>query len=186
MILDAGLDNFSRPEVIYLSLLSLAEAPALWNEYHDENLIFTKPDFENPRNSPLFEKIKRIGAEHKRLAEALEKACADDPKSCPSVLDLTGQRASIEAPGLDGERAVRDHPADDARSKARHDAATVTNLPASLHRLRPSNCDECAGAWGQRVQTSGTPGVGQVFTPGGALVTHPPREHCAFGSWPGP
>jgi len=41
-----GLDNFSSL-VIYLSLLALAEAPELWRDFHDENLIFAKPDFVN-------------------------------------------------------------------------------------------------------------------------------------------
>lgn len=84
---DASLDNFSGL-VIYLSLLSLMELPALWADFHDENLIFTKADFENPHSSKLFAKIKALGSDHKRLAEALEKACGEDPARCPSALDL--------------------------------------------------------------------------------------------------
>ena len=84
---DATLDNFSGL-VIYLSLLSLKDQPSLWTEFHDENLIFTKGDFDNPRGSKLFAKIKAIGADHRRLADALEKACGADPANCPSALDL--------------------------------------------------------------------------------------------------
>ena len=36
---DEKLDRFSSL-VIYLSLLALAEQPGLWQEYHDENLLF--------------------------------------------------------------------------------------------------------------------------------------------------
>ena len=34
--------------MIYLSLLALAERPELWQEHHDENLLFTKADFADP------------------------------------------------------------------------------------------------------------------------------------------
>jgi len=52
---DEKLDNFSSL-VIYLSLISLAERPALWQEHHDENLLFTKQDFADPASSQLFKR----------------------------------------------------------------------------------------------------------------------------------
>src|SRR3712207_5960110 len=70
---DADLDNFSSL-VIYLSLVSLAERPELWREHHDENLLFTKSDFQNTETSALFEKVKNLGDEHRRLADALATA----------------------------------------------------------------------------------------------------------------
>jgi hypothetical protein len=84
---DANLDNFSAL-VIYLSLLSLAERPSLWQEYHDENLLFTKADFVDPSASTLFTKVKEIGPEHRRLAEVLADAAAATPASVPRLLDL--------------------------------------------------------------------------------------------------
>jgi hypothetical protein len=87
---DARLDNFSSL-VIYLSLVSLAERPELWAEYHDENLIFTKSDFVAPNASALFDKIKSIGPEQRRLAEALETAALKHPTAAPSVLELVGR-----------------------------------------------------------------------------------------------
>lgn len=90
---DDKLDNFSSL-VIYLSLLSLAEKPELWEEYHDENLLFTKSDFADPASSPLFKKIKELGPEHARLAEVLEKAAIGSPDEAPSVLDLVQQSKS--------------------------------------------------------------------------------------------
>ena len=95
---DATLDNFSGL-VIYLSLLSLKEQPELWNEFHDENLIFTKGDFESPSGSKLFAKIRAIGSSHRRVADALEKACGVDPSRCPSA--LATHLSSIEAPSMD-------------------------------------------------------------------------------------
>ena len=84
---DSGLDNFSSL-VIYLSLLSLAEQPALWAEYHDENLLFTKADFANPAASSLFQKVREIGPEHARIADVLADAANGHPHEVPSVLDL--------------------------------------------------------------------------------------------------
>ena len=84
---DENLDNFSAL-VIYLTLLSLTERPALWQEYHDENLLFTKADFLDPASSSLFAKIKEIGPEHQRLAEVLAGAAAGPPTAVPHLLEL--------------------------------------------------------------------------------------------------
>jgi hypothetical protein len=84
---DAKLDNFSSL-VIYLSLLSLVERPSLWQEYHDENLLFTKADFLDPSASTLFGKIREIGPDHRRLADVLADAAKSSPDSVPHLLDL--------------------------------------------------------------------------------------------------
>jgi Metal binding domain of Ada len=84
---DAGLDNFSSL-VIYLSLLALAERPSLWEEYHDENLLFTKADFLDPSNSTLFAKVREIGAEQSRLADVLADASVGSPSAVPRLADL--------------------------------------------------------------------------------------------------
>lgn len=84
---DASLDNFSAL-VIYLSLLALAERPSLWEEYHDENLLFTKADFIDPSTSTLFAKIREIGGEHSRLADVLAQAATGPSASVPRLVDL--------------------------------------------------------------------------------------------------
>lgn len=84
---DASLDNFSSL-VIYLSLLALAERPSLWQEYHDENLLFTKADFLDPSSSTLFAKVREIGTEHSRLAEVLANAAVGPPQSAPRLAEL--------------------------------------------------------------------------------------------------
>ena len=92
---DEKLDNFSAL-VIYLSLLSLAERPGLWQEYHDENLLFTKTDFSDPAASSLFQKIREIGPEHARLAETLATAATGTPAEVPWLLDLvTATKSSL-------------------------------------------------------------------------------------------
>jgi hypothetical protein len=91
---DEKLDNFSSL-VIYLSLLSLAERPSLWQEHHDENLLFTKTDFANPASSQLFKKIRELGPEHSRLADVLADAATGSPNETPSVLDLVTSKTSL-------------------------------------------------------------------------------------------
>ncbi|HEY0407071.1 MAG TPA: Ada metal-binding domain-containing protein [Pyrinomonadaceae bacterium] len=95
---DANLDNFSAL-VVYLSLISLAERPELWTEHHDENLIFTKADFNAPGESALFRKIKEIGPEHRKLAEALETAARScDPARAPLISELASRKVKGKLP----------------------------------------------------------------------------------------
>ena len=91
---DADLDSFSAL-VIYLSLLSLAERPALWSEHHDENLLFTKADFADPSASTLFQKIREIGPEHSRLSDVLAEAAIGEPNKVPHLLDLVKTKTNL-------------------------------------------------------------------------------------------
>ena len=91
---DENLDNFSSL-VIYLSLISLAERPSLWQEHHDENLLFTKTDFADPAASQLFTKIREIGPEHARLVDVLANAATGSPNEVPSILDLVKTKNSL-------------------------------------------------------------------------------------------
>ncbi len=91
---DEKLDNFSSL-VIYLSLISVAERPALWQEHHDENLLFTKTDFADPASSQLFNKIRELGPEHARLADVLANAATGSPNEVPSILDLVKTKTSL-------------------------------------------------------------------------------------------
>jgi Metal binding domain of Ada len=88
---DGNLDHFSAL-VIYLSLISVAHKPELWAEHHDENLIFTKADFTNPLTSRLFQQVRGIGPEHKRLADVLADAVAADPADVPNLLEFVEPR----------------------------------------------------------------------------------------------
>jgi hypothetical protein len=91
---DAKLDRFSSL-VIYLSLLSLAERPSLWQEHHDENLVFTKADFADPASSSLFQKVRELGPEHCRLADVLAEAATGPPTEVPCLLDLVKARTAL-------------------------------------------------------------------------------------------
>jgi len=141
---DATLDNFSAL-VIYLALISLAEQPDLWREFHDENLLFNKGDFINPDRSPLFQRIMSIGPEHRRIAETLGKAAIGSPSAVPSLLDLVDIKAGLplwmNAPANLESRAKsrelridpeihRQHPRWMPRSQA-SDRATMPTTPPS-------------------------------------------------------
>jgi hypothetical protein len=91
---DEKLDNFSSL-VIYLSLISLAERPTLWQEHHDENLLFTKTDFADPASSELFNKVRELGPEHSRIADVLATAATGSPNEVPSILDLVKIKTTL-------------------------------------------------------------------------------------------
>ena len=67
--------------------LAIAECPELWASFHDENLIFTKRDFQSPRASPLFAKLRTLKTLQQFIG-IFEKACGQDPLDCPALLDL--------------------------------------------------------------------------------------------------
>lgn len=91
---DSKLDDFSAL-VIYLSLLSLAERPSLWQEHHDENLLFTKSDFADPASSELFKKIRELGPETAKLADVLANAAVGPPEEVPCLLDLVQAKSKL-------------------------------------------------------------------------------------------
>jgi len=90
------VDNFSALAV-YLSLIALAERPALWREHHDENLLFTRADFQDPGASELFRKVRETGPEQARLADALAAAAAGHPAETPWLLDLVEPETRLPA-----------------------------------------------------------------------------------------
>ena len=91
---DSNLDNFSAI-VIYLALISLAEQPDLWREFHDENLLFNKTDFLKPAESQLLARIMSIGPEHRHVAETLVNAAMGAPSAVPCLLDLVDMKAGL-------------------------------------------------------------------------------------------
>ena len=72
------VDYFSEL-VIYLSFLSLAEKPELWNRFKDETekgLLFSKKDFENPDQSDIFQELANLSPDVQQLAASLKDFCA--------------------------------------------------------------------------------------------------------------
>ena len=72
------VDYFSEL-VIYLSLLSLAEKPALWRQFGgrtERALLFVAEDFRNPSQSNVFRELDSISPDVKLLASKLKECCA--------------------------------------------------------------------------------------------------------------
>ena len=72
------VDYFSEL-VIYLSFLSLAEKPELWNQFKDKTergLLFSKEDFENPDKSDIFQALEKLSSDVQQLAATLKDFCA--------------------------------------------------------------------------------------------------------------
>jgi hypothetical protein len=153
---DSKLDNFSSL-VIYLSLLSLAERPELWQEHHDENLLFTKADFADPAASNLFTKIREIGPEHSKLADVLADAATGEPSQAPYLLDLVKTKAGLPS--------WMTAPADiDATTKTREVVRTEPALGPKKPRWNP---------WQEKVRGSSIP-----------LTPSSPQVQTIFGSAP--
>ena len=71
------VDYFSEL-VIYLSFLSLAEKPELWNRVKDKTergLLFSKEDFENPDQSDIFQQLENLSPDIQQLAATLKDFC---------------------------------------------------------------------------------------------------------------
>ena len=71
------VDYFSEL-VIYLSFLSLAEKPELWNQFKDKTdrgLLFSKEDFESPNTSDIFQELEKLSPDIRELAATLKDFC---------------------------------------------------------------------------------------------------------------
>ena len=163
---DSDLDNFSSL-VIYLSLLSLAERPQLWQEHHDENLLFTKSDFADPAASELFSKIREIGPDHARFADVLANGATGSPDQVPSLLDLVQAKSKLPS--------WMTAPADiDATTKTREVA--IAERPAERQPVRWVSWQEKSrGA--SMPTTPGSPFVQSLFnTPAAAPLIKDPHD----------
>jgi serine/threonine protein kinase len=174
---DETLDNFSGL-VIYLSLLSLKEKPELWKEFHDENLIFTRDDFENPRGSKLFAKIRAIGPDHRRLADALDKACGADPARCPSALDLAGAAQSklpawmLQSPTVTVHQTTREVRPGDLPTRA---AVATSAAPATV----PVQPPQSAGMTSVSVPPVSSP----ITQPAATIASTPQMSAREVAGW---
>ena len=98
---DENVDNFPSV-VIYLSLLAIASDPGLWDFHDEDNLIFTRNDYADPRSSELFGRLKSsLDQAVVRLAERLEEYCALPLEKVPdleTVLQDIPPSAAVASP----------------------------------------------------------------------------------------
>ena len=84
------VDYFSEL-VIYLSFLSLAEKPELWNQFKDstgDGLLFSADDFKNPDTSGVFGELEKLSAEVRELAATLKHFCAETSIAQLAALEI--------------------------------------------------------------------------------------------------
>ena len=84
------VDYFSEL-VIYLSFLSLAEKPELWNRFKDstgDGLLFSADDFKNPDTSSIFGELEKLSAEVRELAATLKHFCAETSIAQLAALEI--------------------------------------------------------------------------------------------------
>lgn len=85
------VDNFSAL-VIATTLVALRETPELWHQFHlsDDQLIFTRSDFESPDQSPLFCLLRRRDTQAGALANTLAKSCRGHVQDVPRLDEILG------------------------------------------------------------------------------------------------
>ena len=111
---DENVDNFPSL-VIYLSLLAIASDPSLWAFYNEDNLVFTRSDYADPRSSEIFGRLKGSPDETvAKLTERLEEYCALPVEQVPDL-----------------ETTLHDIPPSTAAAPAAAPSAPPTRLPAS-------------------------------------------------------
>ena len=99
------VDYFSEL-VIYLSLLSLAEKPDLWNQFGaptEKRLLFIAEDFKNPDQSDVFRELANLSPDVKQLASKLKEFCkrsVDQLEPLEAVLPSSSPAQVIYDQGL--------------------------------------------------------------------------------------
>ncbi len=106
---DGYVDNFPAL-VIYVSLLALAADPGLWNEFNNEdNLIFKKSDYQNPRNSNCFQALRNSpDADVRQLAAYLEECCSRPVDYAPDLESILNPAPTQPPPSRTPPLSYRD------------------------------------------------------------------------------
>src|ERR1041385_6533609 len=87
---DDTIDRFAAL-VISTSLIAVAESPALWKRfYDDDNLIFKRHDFMDPDGAPVFQELKKLKGVVADRAGVLRDACKKRQTETPRLRDVRG------------------------------------------------------------------------------------------------
>src|SRR5262249_37132969 len=87
---DEHVDRFSAL-VVHTSLIAVAESPALWKRfYDDDNLIFKRSDFQDPDASPVFQELAKLKGVVADRASVLSDACKKRLNETPRLRDVRG------------------------------------------------------------------------------------------------
>ena len=136
------MDNFSAL-LIYLALLALHVRPELWQAHTqrdqgkllNENLLFKREDFSNPKQSALFKELERLKHQDlKSLLLLFKQACQQDISQVmlpPALMDPDADKKSAL---VQLEQAIRS--TDDERIVKAWIAILAHYPPAQVHRPR--------------------------------------------------
>ncbi len=99
---DDYVDNFPTL-VIYTSLLAIAAEPDVWSFFNDDNLIFTRDDYADPKSSQIFNRLNNSpDPAVVNLTKRLDECCSLPVKEVPDLetilLDLPPSPAPARAP----------------------------------------------------------------------------------------
>jgi len=87
---DDTIDRFAAL-VIHTSLVAVAESPALWKRfYDDDNLIFKRADFLDPDGAPVFQELFKLKGVAAERAKVLRDACKQRLNETPRLRDVRG------------------------------------------------------------------------------------------------
>jgi hypothetical protein len=87
---DDTIDRFAAL-VIHTSLVAVAESPALWKRfYDDDNLIFKRADFMSPDSAPVFQELFKLKGVVAERAGVLRDACKKRLNETPRLRDVRG------------------------------------------------------------------------------------------------
>jgi hypothetical protein len=94
------IDRFSTI-VLYLSLLSLASNPSLWNKYHTgENLLFSRQDYQDANSSTLFLDLENI-SKLAPLVNRFKQLCLCSIEDIPTLNEFISNSISLpKAPAI--------------------------------------------------------------------------------------
>lgn len=154
---DETIDNFPAI-VIYVSLLAVAAKPALWRFYNQDNLLFTKGDFNAPDSSELFQELHNIQDNSVAdLAGKLAGWCANPIELVPTIDEFL----SVNPPKVPARRP-RSRSVAPPRVTPRQ--AASQGIPSRIAPLRDINREDflrfCGSLQGQQIQAP----LGAVFT----------------------
>lgn len=146
---DETIDNFPAI-VIYVSLLAVAAKPALWRFYNQDNLLFTRGDFNDPASSALFNELMTVQDNSVAdLAAKLAGWCANPIGLVPDIDDFLRLEPPKAPPRRPRVRTV-------APTRVSPRLAISQGIPSRVAPLRDINRDDflrfCGSLQGQRIQ----------------------------------
>ena len=85
---DETPDRFSAL-VIHTSLVAVAESRDLWKRfYQEDNLLFSRSDFQHPEASPVFTALAQVGGTVADHAAILKQACTRELSQVPPLREV--------------------------------------------------------------------------------------------------